>query len=273
MRLEAGMRRSNDGYLRPQPAGLPGVAQMCDIMGSLGMPAFEDHLLQSVSSQISCSHLTAFSFAEDVRPTQILAVNMGRPEIARNVGERYLERYWHLDPVKHPGAGEQSVTSLLVDEIDDSDYRRDCYEAVDLIERLSVVHAAAHQCIRLSFYRSRGQGQFSDGERTLIEGWSAFLIAAILKHRSLAQPKGTDGHIMLADRLRQMAPQLSPRETDVCIDIVLGHTSESIAFKRDLSVNTVLSHRRNAYAKLLISSQSELSRLVLASGGIGMLHS
>lgn len=64
------MRRGNDrGHLRPPPVGLPGVAQMCDIMGSLGTPAFEDHLLQSVSTQISCSHLTAFSSIDDLPPT------------------------------------------------------------------------------------------------------------------------------------------------------------------------------------------------------------
>lgn len=135
-----------------------------------------------------------------------------------------------------------------------------------------MVHAADRQHIRLNFYRSRDQGCFSGQERVLVEGWSSFIVAVILKHRSLARPKGADGHLLLAGRLRQLAPQLSPRETDVCIDIVLGHTSELIAFKRDLSINTVLSHRRNAYAKLLISSQSELSRLVLASGDIGTLN-
>lgn len=242
---------------------MPGSIPMCDIMGALGQPAFEECLLQSVSTQVSCSHLTAFSITEGDRPKQILAANIGRSEIARDVGARYLERYWHLDPLNAPWGYPYPVTQLAVDDILDAEYRHDCYEAVDLIERLSIVHHSDRQWVRLNFYRNRDQGRFSRHERALLEGWAAFLFVAVQKHRSIAPRDGESDFMALAERLRAIAPHLSPREVEVCIDIVLGHTSESIAVKRSLSINTVLTHRRNAYAKLIISSQSELSRLVL----------
>lgn len=58
---------------------------------------------------------------------------------------------------------------------------------------------------------------------------------------------------------------LTDRERDVIQLILRGHSSESIGFNLDISLGTVKTHRRNAYAKLEISSQSELLSLFLQS--------
>ena len=47
--------------------------------------------------------------------------------------------------------------------------------------------------------------------------------------------------------------------------ILRGHSSESICFNLGISLGTVKTHRKNAYAKLEISSQSELLSLFLHS--------
>jgi DNA-binding CsgD family transcriptional regulator len=43
----------------------------------------------------------------------------------------------------------------------------------------------------------------------------------------------------------------------------MGLRSDAIAHKLGLSINTILSHRRRAYAKLAISSQTELFHMLL----------
>ena len=58
---------------------------------------------------------------------------------------------------------------------------------------------------------------------------------------------------------------LSEREREVAQMILRGHSSESIGFNLGISLGTVKTHRRNAYAKLEISSQSELLSLFLRS--------
>jgi LuxR family transcriptional regulator, activator of tox operons len=68
----------------------------------------------------------------------------------------------------------------------------------------------------------------------------------------------------LGRRLRQVMPQLKRRESDVCIGIVRGKSSEAIALALGISVNTVLTYRKRAYARLGISSHNELIRLVLS---------
>jgi len=56
---------------------------------------------------------------------------------------------------------------------------------------------------------------------------------------------------------------LSEREREVIQLILRGHSSESIGFNLGISLGTVKTHRKNAYAKLGISSQSELLSLFL----------
>jgi DNA-binding CsgD family transcriptional regulator len=56
---------------------------------------------------------------------------------------------------------------------------------------------------------------------------------------------------------------LTDREREVTQLILRGHSSESIGFNLGISLGTVKTHRRKAYAKLGISSQSELLSLFL----------
>jgi DNA-binding CsgD family transcriptional regulator len=58
---------------------------------------------------------------------------------------------------------------------------------------------------------------------------------------------------------------LSDREREVIQLILRGHSSESIGFNLAISLGTVKTHRRNAYSKLAISSQSELLSMFLKS--------
>lgn len=65
------------------------------------------------------------------------------------------------------------------------------------------------------------------------------------------------------ERLKTVAPLLSPREVEVCIRIMLGVTSEGIGIDLGISRNTVLTYRKRAYARLNISSQNQLFRLLM----------
>jgi len=56
---------------------------------------------------------------------------------------------------------------------------------------------------------------------------------------------------------------LTSREADVCAAIIRGVTSEGIALELGVGLNTVLTYKKRAYARLNISSQNQLMRLVL----------
>ncbi len=60
-------------------------------------------------------------------------------------------------------------------------------------------------------------------------------------------------------------PELSLREQQVIQHVLRGHSSESISYNLDISITTVKTHRKRAYGKLNISSQSELLSRFLQS--------
>ena len=57
---------------------------------------------------------------------------------------------------------------------------------------------------------------------------------------------------------------LTQRELEVCAMIVTGHRAEAIGSLLGISAHTVATHRKNAYAKLEISGQSELFGILFA---------
>ncbi|MCH5326989.1 MAG: response regulator transcription factor [Duncaniella sp.] len=59
---------------------------------------------------------------------------------------------------------------------------------------------------------------------------------------------------------------LSPREKDVILFVVNGLSNKEIAAKMNISVNTVMTHRRNIASKLKIHSPAGLTIFALATG-------
>lgn len=66
------------------------------------------------------------------------------------------------------------------------------------------------------------------------------------------------------------AGDLSPREKEVIRQIVKGLSNKEIASMMDVSVNTVMTHRRNIVAKLKIHSSAGLTIFALATGLVRM---
>ena len=88
-------------------------------------------------------------------------------------------------------------------------------------------------------------------------------MAALWRHYEAEEP-ARDGTLpAFRARLAAVAPSLSARERDVCALIASGLTSEGIALELGVGINTVLTYRKRAYARLGISSQNELMRILM----------
>ena len=71
------------------------------------------------------------------------------------------------------------------------------------------------------------------------------------------------------DRQAESLPQeLSPRETEVLKLVAKGFMNKEIADQLNISINTVLSHRKNLTAKLGIKTVSGLSFYAMMNGYI-----
>jgi len=122
--------------------------------------------------------------------------------------------------------------------------------------------------VEIDLFRSTAQGGFDDDHIRILEENLPIFRGAIRKYWSLRQAVAdappADTRI---DELFENfgKPVLSDREQQVIQYVLRGHSSESISYNLDISVTTVKTHRKRAYAKLNISSQSELLSQFLQS--------
>ena len=260
-------------FLGAESSGNVIAQHMSPVIGAIGTSRFEESLLSMAHNAVRCTHLTAFSSplssVDPGAPRVLIAVNGGSAPIARRLASTYIQHYWKLDPANavldaQLRVGRKAMLRLQSHEIENSEYRRDCYRSVDLIDRFSLIKSLGGEVIRINFYRKTSNGRFREADLAALSTLADLAITAIGKHDSLhAVPVTGDPYDRYCRRLALGAPNLSIRETQVCALIVLGQRSQAIAHKLGLSINTILSHRRRAYAKLQISSQNELFHMLL----------
>ncbi|MBN9425727.1 MAG: helix-turn-helix transcriptional regulator [Burkholderiales bacterium] len=191
---------------------------------------------------------------------------------AQRTAERYVAGLGLYDPVcrairdivKDETCG---VFHLLREKIDHPGYREMCFVRTGTLERMSILCRDELSWYSLGFYRMHQSGRFARPELDALTELAPLLSSLVLKHVQLsgstpivfAQSAERD----IRQRLLDHASELSERELQICVLIVLGHSSESIALKCGISTNTVLTYRKRAYAKLRVSSQNELFRICL----------
>lgn len=232
-----------------------------------GTPRFEPSLFESLNTFSPCRHLTAFVHELDGPPSIAIALNEGVRPVAVSVANKYTRKYWRLDPINKLGREalrEDEIKSVLINtgDIDDGDYRRDCYTSVGLHDRLTVMRRRGIELMRLNIYS--GRRGFQDQEIDMFCRSSDLLFAALDRHIAHKSRKDESRELtQILRRLAETSPQLSSREAEVCSYIICGMSTEAISLTLDISKNTVQTYRKRAYARLGISTQNELMRLVL----------
>jgi len=109
-----------------------------------------------------------------------------------------------------------------------------------------------------------GFGRFAECDVVRMANSGDLLMSLLIKNdaANAVKSEAWTNEALMA-RLRMVAPGIPTREAEVCTSIMLGMTSEAIALKLGISVNTVLTYRKRAYNRLNISCQNELMRLIL----------
>jgi DNA-binding CsgD family transcriptional regulator len=119
----------------------------------------------------------------------------------------------------------------------------------------------------VSFLRPRSDAGFNDDELARLAAMAPFVASVVRanwQRVSIETRPPRDNAINRAfDAFGKHL--LSERECEVVRLILQGHSSISISLRLEISITTVKSHRKNAYAKLNISTQSELMAMFLQS--------
>jgi LuxR family transcriptional regulator, activator of tox operons len=247
----------------------PMRASLGRLIEVVGTPRFEDEIFAAARGAFNCEHISALSVADAASPRILMSATNGSMSIPHDVAEKYVIRYWDLDPANRTPssvARNQSFGLRIVaeEDITDEHYRHECYTAYRLIERVSIVRRSETNLYRLNFYAGGRYGRFVDSDINHIMGSADLLLALLVKHDATGFEMNEERTAAsFRARLRLVSPKMPQREAEVCTAIMLGMTSDAIALKLGISVNTVLTYRKRAYGRLNISCQNELMRLIL----------
>jgi DNA-binding CsgD family transcriptional regulator len=245
------------------------------LVATVATSRFEPQLYQLLEEAVRCEHLTAFAISPSKRPRLIFAANRGKSPIARSAANAYLHRHWNADPTNRIFAEQSDLTRGFVacvsaEEMLRLQYRRACYTSGDwarngrnLIHKVTVIKRHEDETFKVNFYRHRDAGPFEPSALQMIVESSDLLFAFLARHAPAETGTDTAALREQFERcLQDSGHGLTRREIQVGAAIAVGMSSEAIALTLDISLNTVLTFRKRAYARLGISSQNELTRLI-----------
>ena len=170
------------------------------------------------------------------------------------------------------------LRDIAPDRFETSDYFLNYFGATKMVDELGfVARVDPHNAVHFSIGRCVGQRRFRSTEIQNFKNISRILIPKLMSIVMKPEYVLRDGTVEAVPLERRFAilskaigNSISAREAEVAALIVKGHSSRAIGLKLDISVQTVKVHRRNLYAKLEISSQSELIKLLTEH--IGLLN-
>jgi DNA-binding CsgD family transcriptional regulator len=245
------------------PAGLLGGA-LTGLIETVGLDEFPRRLLAAVHDVAGCDSMAAFALDHDQSPRLVFAETVrGEGAVARQLANCYLSFYLQCDPIWEAMAGLPESSEFCAVEVSADDMRwADDHSQCVLRghSRMSVTQVRDGRRLLVNFLRA---GVFSADRRASILEAADVLIPLVWRHETASRLSPEDARADLRRRFAQRAPSLSPRELDVCVLIATGLSSEGIALELGVSVNTILTYRKRAYARLGISSQNELMRSIL----------
>lgn len=199
------------------------------------------------------------------------------PDVFRHLEDQYLQGAYMLDPVYHyhlqRGApGLYRLIDIAPDQFRNSRYFKWYYGRIGISDEISVVLPVGENAtITISMGKDSSSGStFTTKAEEAVRQHEAVIISLLKRHwKALDAPaiqiaRATSVVDSVRDEMRrQHGTTLSPRQAEVALLILQGHSSASMALHLGVSRQTVKVFRKQLYARCQISSQVELFALMM----------
>lgn len=248
-----------------------------DMICLIDSPTFGHGFYDAVNRMIGIDHCTVFICDEAAPRTLVAEAKTDRAAIqVRQLASSYITGGYLRDPIWNT-CGDASNRTLLRSPVEfaDRQYRQEFYEEPNVKHELALTAVRGRERIYASFYRENGSPDFSGHDIDWLRTFGGLIAQVIGKHAEIrlrcqaaktadseAEPPQQASRQEIFDQVLAAISNprtlLTRREAQICASIVLGYTILGISMNLGISVNTVATHRKRAYAKLHISSQNEL---------------
>ena len=250
--------------------------ELSEVIRALGRLDFPDVLNHFVAQVVAFDNLIILVYHKNHNP-HVLYRQYKDPIVYQTMDSQYVKAAYLLDPFYQAAlngiqSGVYSLMELAPDQYKKSRYFREYYRDTTLVDEFAIFSRLGHDTtLTACFGRDHTSKQkFTKNELQRVKRF-AFTLSALCEHhwRDYVPVEGKNITLPpITERLQCMlekkhAIHLSPRQAEVALFILQGHSSLSIALHLNLSKETVKVFRKQLYARCKISSQAELFALLM----------
>ena len=260
---------------------LPNAAEtaLAEVIRRQGRPGFEAALLAFLGRAVAPDNLIVLAY-RDAAPPLVLFRQAAQARVFAALDAVYLAGAYVLDPyhdlhVRRVPHGLYRLADIAPDAFQRSRYVIEYYQATGIIDELTyVAYPAPGVTLNLCLGRDPGSGRVFSGRETEVAARIAPVVVALAAAHWAGLP-ARDGVVetpvgrLVAALQRARRIRLSPRQAEVALLILRGHSTPSIALVLGVSAQTVKVFRRQLHARCGVSSQAELFALMLPLLGEG----
>lgn len=199
------------------------------------------------------------------------------PIVYSPMDSEYVSGAYLLDPFYHEHLkgttrGLRRLIDVAPDQFRRSRYFKVYYRQTTLIDELAIFgQLGSNRTITACFGRDRSSSViFSKKEIKALKEYEMVLSTLIeVNWRNFRLPQEAGAHhLPLQNRLgseleKECGIRLTPRQAEVTMYILRGHSSVSIGLNLGISPDTVKVFRRQIYSKCGVSSQAELFAMIM----------
>ena len=241
---------------------------------ALGRAGFAE-ALAGLFRQLAAPDNLVFLSYRDAMPPQVLFTQSRDPAVFALLPTSYLAGAYLLDPfhelhLNGAAAGLCRLQQVAPDSFQRSRYYLEYYRETTILDELTyVVRPTPGLSLNLCLGPDRSSGRpFAAAEIAAARRLEPVVLALAERHwarlsEGTGQAAGRDVPAGVMAALAGQGIRLSPRQAEVALLVLRGHSSGSIALRLGVSAQTVKVFRRQLYARCGISSQAELFALML----------
>lgn len=257
--------------MHPLPNSAEG--QLGQVIRRMGAAGFESALQDWFRRLVAQDNLIVLAY-HDAGPPQVLFRHSDLPQVFAQLDATYLAGAYLLDPfhdlhVSRVPAGAYRLRDVAPDAFHRSRYFIEYYQQTTLLDEITfVVYPVEDVSLNICLGRDAASGMPFSAREVEVCQRIAPIVTALAEAHWQGLRGGAGGAGDVAGQLVRAVEaahgiRLSPRQAEVALLILRGHSTVSIGLRLGVSGQTVKVFRKQLYARCGISSQAELFALML----------
>jgi len=270
--------KAPENSIESQTTTLQSIDQaLGDVIDSIGTDRFGNMLARYLAAIVSYDNFIILAYSSDHAP-QLLYAEIENDAVSRSLHGAYLSGAYLLDPFfqahrQKIAPGIYDLLEIAPDQFTRTSYYNTHYRDTEMVDELAAIvytpgGIAVTACVGKDTSSNR---KFTAQEKQNLKQVQKTIVALMNYHWRVigpptqlsSDPKHLNNQDFIALVEQEYDIRLTPRQAEVSLQILQGHSSESIGLNLGISLQTVKVFRRQIYQRCRVSSQAELFSLLI----------